>query len=148
MTTWVLLALGAALSWGMYGPVLHKGQAQLASPLRALLCVGFAYFLVGVLVPLLTLRGSFEGFNTGGTVMATLAGILGALGAVCIIFAFRAGGAPTYVMPLVFSLAPVVNVLYSMMVHPPKQSPSPMLYLGFVLAAAGAYIVLRFKPQG
>ena len=146
--TWVILALGAALSWGMYGPVLHKGQAQLGSPMRALLCVGVAYFLVGVLVPLVTMRGSFEGFNSSGATLATLAGILGAVGAVCIIFAFRHGGTPTYVMPLVFSLAPVVNVLYSMAVHPPKQSPNPILYLGFVLAAAGAFIVLRFKPQG
>jgi hypothetical protein len=46
--TWVLFALGAALSWGMYGPALHKGQVQLGNPLRALLCVGVAYFLVGL----------------------------------------------------------------------------------------------------
>ena len=43
---------------------------------------------------------------------ATLAGALGAIGAVCIIFAFRAGGLPTYVMPIVFGGAPLINVLY------------------------------------
>jgi hypothetical protein len=30
--------------------------------------------------------------------------------------------------------------------HPPKVAPSPLLYLGFVLAALGAYLVLRYKP--
>jgi hypothetical protein len=26
---WILFALGAALSWGLYGPVLHRGQVEL-----------------------------------------------------------------------------------------------------------------------
>ena len=79
---------------------------------------------------------------------ATWAGALGALGAVCIIWAFKTGGSPLYVMPLVFSGAPIVNVLYSMWQHPPKEAPSPMLYVGFLLAALGGYLVLHFKPQG
>jgi hypothetical protein len=50
-------------------------------------------------------------------------------------------------MPLVFGGSPLVNVLYSMAVHPPKAAPSPLLYVGFLLAAAGASMVLYFKPQ-
>ena len=50
-------------------------------------------------------------------------------------------------MPLVFGLAPVVNVLYTMVLHPPKVAPNPLLYVGFVLAAVGAGMVLYFKPQ-
>lgn len=146
---WLLFVLGAVVSWGMYGPMLHKGQVALGNPLRALLCVGVAYFLIGVLVPVLMLaaQGQLGGFNLAGSATATLAGALGALGAVCIIMAFRAGGLPTYVMPLVFGGAPLVNVLVSMAIHPPRTAPSPLLYLGFVLAATGAYLVLRFKPQ-
>jgi len=49
--TWLLFVLGAVLSWGLYGPALHRGQVALGNPLRALLCVGVAYFLIGVLVP-------------------------------------------------------------------------------------------------
>ena len=82
-----------------------------------------------------------------GSVAATLAGVLGAAGAVCIIFAFRSGGLPTYVMPLVFAGAPLVNVLFSMWLHPPKVSPNPLLYLGFVLAATGAGLVLYFEAN-
>lgn len=146
---WILFALGAALSWGLYGPALHRGQVELGNPMRALLCVGVAYFLIGVLVPVISLsaQGQLNGFSMKGSVGATVAGALGAAGAVCIIFAFRSGGLPTYVMPLVFAGAPLVNVLYSMWLHPPKTSPNPLLYLGFVLAAVGGGLVLYFKPQ-
>ena len=146
--SWIAFALGAALSWGMYGPMLHKGQVQLGNPLRALLCVGVAYFLVGVLVPVVALKaqGNLGGFTTNGSIAATGAGALGALGAVCIIWAFRNGGLPVYVMPLVFGGAPVVNVLVTMALHPPKSAINPMLYLGFVLASLGAAMVLYFRP--
>jgi uncharacterized membrane protein len=146
---WILFAVGAAISWGAYGVVLHRGQIGLGNPLRALLCVGVAYFLIGVLVPVLALQsqGELKGFNASGVTFSTLGGALGAIGAVCIIYAFRAGGMPNYVMPLVFGGAPVINVALTMATHPPRVAPSPLLYLGFLLAAAGAALVLYFKPQ-
>ncbi|MAM83158.1 MAG: hypothetical protein CL472_00560 [Acidobacteria bacterium] len=147
--TWLLFVLGAILSWGMYGVALHTGQVQLGNPLRALLCVGIAYFLIGVLVPVFALssQSGLSGFSTAGTAWATGAGVLGAIGAVCIIWAFRTGGAPLYVMPLVFGGAPLVNVIASMTLHPPKISPHPLVYVGFVLASVGAGMVLYFRPQ-
>ena len=146
---WLIFVLGAVLSWGIYGPALHKGQVTLGNPLKALLCVGFAYFLVGVLVPVIALssQGQLGGFNAEGSIWATIGGALGALGAVCIIWAFRNGGLPNYVMPLVFGGAPVINVLVSMAMHPPKTPPNPMLYLGFLLSVLGAGMVLYYKPS-
>jgi hypothetical protein len=97
--TWLAFVAGAFLSWGVYGSMLHDGQMRLGSPMRALLCVGVAYFLIGVLVPLGVLYSQGEGlkgFNSSGTTMATVAGALGAIGAACIIFAFRTGGTPQY----------------------------------------------------
>ena len=113
---------GAVLSWGLYGPALHKGQVASGSPLKALLGVGVAYFLIAVLVPVATLQsqGQLGGFNTSGMMTSILGGALGAAGAVCIIFAFRAGGSPSIVMPLVFGGAPLVNVLVSM-AHAPAE---------------------------
>ena len=148
--TWLAFVAGAVLSWGVYGAMLHQGQVRLGNPMRALLCVGVAYFLVGVVVPVITLFAQgqgLRGFNAAGTSAATIAGTLGALGAVCIIFSFRTGGTPTYVMPLVFGGAPLINVLYTMATHPPKESPSPLLYLGYALASFGAFLVLRYKPS-
>jgi hypothetical protein len=146
---WMIFTLGAVLSWGVYGAALHKGQGLLGNPLKALLCVGAAYFLIGVLAPVVALsgQGGVTGFTTSGIVWAGLGGALGAVGAVCIIYAFRAGGLPAYVMPLVFGGAPVINVLVSMAMHPPKAAPNPMLYLGFLLVVSGAGMVLYYKPS-
>jgi hypothetical protein len=145
---WVIFVAGAVLSWGAYGALLHMGQTQLGNPLKALLCVGVAYFVIGVLVPIagLSAQGALSGFNSTGLVTATIAGALGAAGAACIIWAFKSGGLPVYVMPLVFGGAPIVNVLIGMTIHPPKAAVSPMLYLGFLLASIGAAMVLYFRP--
>ena len=145
---WILFVAGAVLSWGAYGVLLHQGQVQLGNPLKALLCVGVAYFLIGVLVPVagLSAQGALGNFSQAGLMKATVAGALGAAGAVCIIYAFRTGGLPLYVMPLVFGGAPIVNVLVSMAIHPPKATINPMLFVGFVLASIGAAMVLYFRP--
>ena len=57
---WLIFVAGAVLSWGAYGAMLHLGQQQLGSPLKALLCVGVAYGLIGIL-----LRGSREARGCG-----------------------------------------------------------------------------------
>jgi hypothetical protein len=130
---WVMFAIGAALSWGVYGAMLHQGQVKLGSPLRALLCVGVAYFLIGVIVPVAMLysQGQLNGQGWNS----------------CIILAFKSGGLPTYVMPLVFGGAPVINVLFTMLLHPPKSMPNPLLFVGFLLVVLGASMVLYFRPQ-
>jgi hypothetical protein len=113
-----------------------------------MLCVGVAYFLIAILVPVgaLTSQGEWRNFTLSGTLTATIAGALGALGAVCITYAFRAGGSPLIVMPLVFGGAPLVNVITATVLHPPKVAPNPLLYVGFLLAAAGAGMVLYYRP--
>jgi hypothetical protein len=145
---WVIFVAGAVLSWGAYGALLHQGQTALGNPLKALLCVGVAYFLIGVIVPVagLSAQGNLSGFDTGGLIAATVAGALGAAGAACIIWSFRFGGLPVYVMPLVFGGAPIVNVFVSMAIHPPKQALNPLLFVGFVLASIGAALVLYYRP--
>jgi len=148
---WLVFVAGAVVSLGGHGAMLHQGQVEIGSPLRAPPCVGVGYFLIGVLVPVAAMAGQGQldsrGWNMPGATFATVAGTLGALGAVCIIFSFRAGGTPHYVMPLVFGGAPLINVLYTMYIHPPKVAPSPMLYVGFLLTAIGAGTVLWFKPS-
>src|SRR5262245_49708497 len=108
---WVVFVAGAVLSWGLYGALLYEGKVKLGDPLKALLCVGVAYFLIGILVPLgaLSAQGGLSGWSSAGIITATVAGALGAAGAACIIWAFKSGGVPFYVMPLVFGGAPVIN---------------------------------------
>lgn len=151
---WIVFVVGAALSWGAYVPMLHEGQKELGGgappkgPLRAFLCVGIAYFITAVLVPgALLWFGNAEPttFNTRGATFATIAGVLGAAGALCIIFAMKNGGTPMYVPPLVFAGAPIINALVSMAWHPPKYAPGPVFFLGLVMAAVGAGLVLYSK---
>ena len=145
---WMLFVAGAVLSWGAYGVLLYMGQTQLGNPMKALLCVGVAYFLIGVILPIASLgaQGGLSNFNSTGLITATSAGALGAAGAACIIYAFRFGGQPIYVMPLVFGGAPIVNVLVSMVIHPPRAAISPLLFVGFALASVGAGMVLYYRP--
>ncbi|RMH15813.1 MAG: hypothetical protein D6696_19705 [Acidobacteria bacterium] len=150
MKLWLVFVLGAALSWGAYVPTLHQGQALLkGGALRAFLCVGVAYFVTAVLVPLGLLYGAgmepME-WNRGGVTFATVAGVLGAAGALFVILALKSGGSPLYVAPLVFAGAPIVNALVSMAWHKPKQAPEIGFWVGMVLAAVGVGLVLRFKP--
>jgi hypothetical protein len=59
---------------------------------------------------------------------------------------FAPAARPFVVMPLVFGGAPLINVITSMIIHPPKTAPSPMLFIGFLVTAIGAAMVLYYRP--
>jgi hypothetical protein len=132
----------------------------------AILCVGVAYFVIGVLFPLaLFLSGQYPwpAINTSGLVFSGLAGVAGAVGAIGVIFATQSAraAAPTtnpdayrvFIAPLIFGLAPVINVLVSMVWHPKAgeafhfgfKGPHPLLWAGIVLVSLGAGLVLYAK---
>jgi hypothetical protein len=143
----------ALLSWGLYGPVLHAGQHAMGdglhpSSLRPLICVGIAYFVIAVLVPLAVLwtKGERGRWSLGGTFWSLLAGVAGAVGALGIILAFKFGGSPVYVMPLVFGAAPVVNTFVTMWMTNTFKQAAAIFFAGVILVAAGGAGVLFFKP--
>jgi hypothetical protein len=142
----------AVLAWGSYGPVLHRGQAAMGgSRLRPLICVGAAYFLIAVVVPLSLLvpLGDAGRWTLGGVAWSIAAGSLGALGALGTILAFTLGGKPFTVMPVVFGSAPVINTLVTLgFAHSRPESVSPFFLAGMLVVAAGAAIVLVFGPRG
>ena len=137
-----------AVCWGAYGPVLHFGREAMASSLRPFVCVGVAYFLIAVLVPLaLLVRGERGGWTAKGIVWSLLAGTAGALGALGVILALGCGGRPIYVMPLVFGGAPVVNTLLSAVLGRAFDQLRAPFLAGLMLVILGAVTVLVFKPQ-
>ena len=150
MKLWPMFVIVTILCWGAYVPTLHQGQFAFGknSALRAFLFVGVAYALTSVAVLLYVMVSKSEpmALNGKGVALSTFAGILGAIGALGIVFAMKYQGKPLVVAPLVFAGAPIVNTIVSMMWSPPKQSPNVLFYLGIVLAAVGAAITLRFKP--
>ncbi|MGQ0633350.1 MAG: hypothetical protein ACT4QC_01970 [Planctomycetaceae bacterium] len=153
----LLFVAGAALSWGVYVPTVHEAAQSLKSNLRAFLFVGIAYFLVAVLVPGIfifvlkndpTAKGT-PNFDLVPSFWGLAAGIAGAVGALCVIFAVtNAGkGGAIYVAPLVFAGAPIINTIATITYfHPVKTLPDWRFFLGLALAAGGAAMVMLFKP--
>lgn len=148
----LLAAAMAMLSWGAYGPVLHKGQTAMGgSRLRPLICIGVSYFLIAVLVPLVLLgpTGDKGTWDTTGLLWSLGAGSLGALGALGTILAFANGGKPFTVMPVVFGCAPVINTFTTLaLAETAPETVKPIFLAGLLVVAAGAATVLAFGPRG
>jgi hypothetical protein len=140
------------LCWGAYGSVLHKGQHDLGgSRLKPLICVGISYFVVAIIVPvvILAVNGKLSGdWQFKGIAFSLAAGVAGAFGAFGIVLALTAGGKPTYVMPLVFGCAPIVNVFVSMYFAKISwKELSPIFIAGLILVSVGAATVLISAPK-
>jgi hypothetical protein len=141
----------AMLCWGLYGIFTHWGQHDLGGGrLKPLICVGFAYFLIAIVVPVAVLagQGSLEGdWNFKGVVWSSAAGAAGALGALGTILALSSGGKPIYVMPLIFGSAPVVNTLTGILAKDAWSQISAWFLAGLILVMVGAVVVLVFQPR-
>ena len=170
--TWLLFSLLTVACWGVYGVYLHKGQTGigLADPVaryKAFLFVGFAYFLIAVIAPLVMLRlngkpgdTNFLAYPATGQTWSLIAGIVGAVGAFGVLLAFGAapGATPAerasyvpVVMSIIFAGAPIVNAFVSMyMTHGPAGSRfeiKPQFWIGIVCAALGGSLVALYKPN-
>ncbi|MEM8541289.1 MAG: hypothetical protein AAGF25_10075, partial [Pseudomonadota bacterium] len=141
--------------WGLYGPLLHVGQEIMGggngakSMLRPFICVGIAYFAIAVLFPIFVLvtKGEKGNWTGSGFFWSFVAGAVGAIGALGIILAFKFNGKPSYVMPLVFGLAPIVNTFVTMAMSRTFKQASIIFYVGILIAALGAAGVLYNKPK-
>jgi hypothetical protein len=177
---WWGYVVGAGLAWGTYVPLVFFG-GQMLTPadkggiggrLASILCVGVAYFVMAVVVPLVlmsTRNDARPDWKTVGLIFSGLAGIAGAVGAICVIFASKAavdqakadGINPAtyriYIAPLIFCLAPLINTVLSSMWHPNGKTgewavfhvdlPGWKLWLGIVLVAVGTFLVLISKEE-
>ena len=153
--TWLYFVLITVLSWGLYGVFLHTGQMSMGDPsngrYKAFLFVGGAYLLIAVLAPtvMLITNGASWNFPVKGMLWSTLAGLVGAVGAFCVLLAFGARGVPSVVMSITFAGAPIVNAIAAMVMHPPAGGLSSLRWqfiLGILLAALGGCLVTLFRP--
>jgi hypothetical protein len=171
---WLLYTCLAGLCWGTYVPLIFYGGSELggkpASRILAILCVGVAYFILAVLIPVLYLwempaSQQPKWDSVVGLTFAGLAGAAGAIGAIGVIFATKsaieaakATGLPPatyklYIAPLIFGLAPVINTLVSVTWLPKPGvplifgwvMPHPLLWGGIVLVGLGSALVLYSK---
>lgn len=155
---WVVFALMTVASWGVYGVLLHKGQIQMADPAngryKAFLFVGIAYFVTAVLAPLgvLVINGATWKFTGGGMTYSLLAGIVGAIGAFCVLLAFGTAPKPTFyyvpvIMSIIFAGAPIVNAIVSTTLEKNWANVNWQFLLGILLAAAGGCLVTLYRPH-
>lgn len=171
---WLVYVALAGLAWGTYVPIIFYGGSELGGKpnarLMAILCVGVAYFVIGVLLPVaLFASGQYAWPDLKGTglTFASLAGVAGAVGAICVIFATQAAMQaardaslpPTtfkvFIAPLIFGLAPVINVIVSSFWHPEPGNPWNFgvhlpgwkLWVGIVMVGLGAGLVLFSKEE-
>ncbi len=153
--TWLYFVLITVFSWGLYGVLLHTGQMSMGDPVhgryKSFLFVGSAYLLIAVLAPtvMLIANGASWSFPVKGILWSTLAGVVGAVGAFCVLLAFGAKGIPSVVMSIIFAGAPIVNAIAAMVMHPPAGGLSSLRWpfvLGILLAALGGCLVTLFRP--
>lgn len=153
--TWLFFVLITVLCWGLYGVLLHTGQLSMGDPIhgryKSFLFVGGAYLLIAVLAPtvMLIANGASWSFPVKGMLWSTLAGVVGAVGAFCVLLAFGAKGVPSVVMSITFAGAPIVNAIAAMVIHPPAGGLSSLRWpfvLGILLAALGGCLVTLFRP--
>ena len=162
---WITYALMTVAAWGVYGIFLQIGGDGMAAGgsmrdpaiatiarLKAFLFVGIAYFLTAVVLPFAMLwfnKNTQWSFPVSGWSWSLIAGVVGSIGAFCVLLAFGNGGTPPVVMTIVFAGAPLVNAVVGLIKSPPKDGwgsiPWPF-YLGFALAIAGAALVTLYKP--
>ncbi len=160
---WLIFALMTVACWGLYGIFLHAGQMGMADKelgrYKAFLFVGIAYFITAVLAPLVVLLMSKNmswAMPPKGMWLSLVAGILGAIGAFCVLLAMGSGAkagmnpgiVAVSVMSIIFAGAPIVNAIVALALHPPKAGGiSPLFIMGILLAAAGGFMVTKFKPN-
>jgi hypothetical protein len=177
---WLVFTACAGLAWGTYVPIIFYGGQELTTKpgelggrLMSILCVGLAYFLLAVLIPVGLMGGGVSQWpeikGSSGLMFSSLAGVAGAVGAICVIFASKAAvdaakaeskNPATYrifIAPIIFGVAPVINTLVSLFWHPKPgeplhfglhHMPGWMLWAGIFSVGAGAFLVLLAKEQG
>ncbi len=182
-TTALAFALGTVLCWGIYSVMLHMGSVGmkplglldgkpvppdlLSLRMKAFLQVGIAYFIVGVIIPLIIiwmrtpaevteatrLAGRGWQFPSLGLNWSFAAGMAGALGAFFLLMAISAGTTkeenmllPLIVPAIIFAGAPIVNTIVSTTKEGNWPYATWKFFLGMILAAAGTAMVMKFKP--
>lgn len=148
-----VFALGTALCWGLYGPVLGRARLvdETMSPFKPYVGIGIAYLVIAIVGGLIGMRVMGDSFEPTGPsgIWGLYAGTLGALGALSLTLAMFSGGAriPYAVMPVVFGGAVTVTALYTLYRGRGQLEVSPLLWVGIAGMLVSVVLITTNTPH-
>ncbi|GAB4156272.1 MAG: hypothetical protein Tsb009_33180 [Planctomycetaceae bacterium] len=154
----VLFAIGTALCWGLYGPVVGNARSpeKLWSPFKPYVGIGLAYIVFAFIGGLIAMKIKGDSFDFAGEQSAAgiwgfAAGTLGALGALSLttaMLSFKGPPKPQLVMPIVFGGAVTITAIVSVIQHRAAKDASPWLWVGMIGVVISITLVAYNTPHG
>jgi drug/metabolite transporter (DMT)-like permease len=137
--TWLLLSMLPLVAWGVQGFVMR--WANSVTNAESI----FFYMMVSsiMLSPIALMMTDFsKPINWGfeGPWLAAIVQVLNAIGALCLVYAFRYGKA-IIIAPMTTALSPVLTVILSLIIY--AVIPQPLVVTGMVLAVVSAFLMGR-----
>jgi len=134
---WIILALLVFLAWGIQAFVMRFANRTMKAE-----SIFFYMMLTGLLlIPIAILMTDFsQEINWGfkGPYLTAMIQILNAIGALCIVYAFRYGKA-MIVSPLTNAVAPVITVIISLAIY--AVIPHPIVLTGMIFAVISIFLM-------
>jgi drug/metabolite transporter (DMT)-like permease len=134
---WIILSLLVFLAWGLQAYVMKFANETMKAE-----SIFFYMMITGlILIPFALLMTDFEqeinwGFN--GPYLTAFIQVLNAIGALCLVYAFRFGKA-MIVSPLTNAIAPVITIVLSLIIY--MVIPHPIIISGMVLALISIFLM-------
>jgi len=139
---WIILSLLVFLAWGIQAYVMRFANQTMKAE-----SIFFYMMITGILlIPIALLMTDFsQPINWGfkGPYLAGMIQILNAIGALCLVYAFRYGKA-IIVSPLTNAGGPVITIVISLIIY--NVIPSPITIAGMVFAVGAAYLMAIEEP--
>lgn len=137
--SWLLLSILPLLAWGVQGFVMRWANSVTSAEsiffymmISSLLLAPVAFFMTDFSQPI------NWGFNGPG--LAAMVQMLNAIGALCLVYAFRYGKA-IIIAPMTTALSPVLTVILSLIIY--AVIPQPPVIAGMALALFSAFLMGR-----
>jgi drug/metabolite transporter (DMT)-like permease len=134
---WIILSLLVFLAWGIQAYVMKFANETMKAE-----SIFFYMMLTGLLlIPFALLMTDFsQTINWGfkGPYLTAMIQILNAIGALCLVYAFRYGKA-MIVSPLTNAIAPVITIILSLIIY--AVIPHPIILTGMILALISIFLM-------
>lgn len=139
---WIILSLLVFLAWGIQAYVMKFANRTMKAE-----SIFFYMMTTGImLIPIALLMTDFsQPINWGfkGPYLAAMIQIMNAIGALCLVYAFRFGKA-IIVSPLTNAGAPVITIIISLIIY--QVIPHPITISGMIFAVIAAFF-MAIEPE-